>query len=281
TQWFVLRAATYFFVWLLLAFVLRRWSHENDQTGALAPMRRARAVSALGLVLYILTMTLAAVDWILSRDAHWFSTVIGLMIVIGQAASGLCLLILMVTLLSVREPLADAVRPAHFIDLGNLLLTLVILWAYVSFSQFLVIWMGNLKDDVSWYTQRGLGAPANGWRWIALLLIVFHFFVPFLLLLSRNKKRHARTLAMIAGGVLLMRALDVYWMIAPGVVDPAHHPGATHVSWLDPVALVGVGGVWMALFLWQLQNRPLLARFRAGAEELTGHGNTTAGTTVA
>ena len=275
---FVVRAVIYFATWIGLALLVRHYSLENDRTGEPRPLRRATRASAVGVVLYVVTMSFAALDWILSRDAHWFSTIIGLVTVVGQAATGMSFLVLMGTIVADRDPLAPVVEPKHLNDWGNLLLTLVILWAYMSFAQFLIIWMGNTREDTSHYAQRGLSPGfENAWRWLALALVVFHFFVPFFILLSRENKRRARVLRNVAAWLLVMRVLDVYWWVAP--TDPNAHGGPGRPSWMDLPALLLLVGVWLATWVWQLQGKPLLARGapeRVGAD-VHGHGDARGG----
>jgi hypothetical protein len=266
---FLARAAIYFAVWIALAFVLRHLSLENDRTGERRPLRRAQRVSAAGVVLYVITMSFAAVDWVLSRDAHWFSTILGLLVVVSQAAAGMAFLVFMGTRVSGRDPLAPVIEPKHLNDWGNLLLTLVILWAYMSFAQMLIIWMGNLREDVSWYVQRGLSpGHANWWRWLALLLVVFHFFVPFFILLSRDNKRRARTLHAVAALLLVMRVLDVYWWVAPTSGHGSTSPGK--VSWFDVPAMLALVGIWLAAWVWHLSGKSLLARGAPEDEQAPG-----------
>ena len=271
--WFTMRAVIYFVIWIGLAVLLRTWSLAYERGGGdVNHLRSLQRVSAPGLLLYVITVTLAVVDWVLSRDPHWYSHIIGLLTVVGQAGAAVSLLTYLVCKIAGREPVSRYLEPKHLNDLGNLLLTLVILWAYMSFAQLLIIWMGNSKEDIGWYAQRGMGLAPNGWRWLGLFLIVFHFFVPFLILLGRDNKRQAVTLGRIAAWLLVMRVLDVYWWVAPaGWFDPTHAARGSgahgeheilvgHVSWLDVPALFGLVGLWMTLFVQNLKGKPLLAR---------------------
>jgi hypothetical protein len=262
TTFFTLRAIVYFAVWIGLAFSLRGLSLAYDRTGELALLRRAQRLSAAGLVIYILTMTLASVDWIMTRDPHWFSHAIGFIVVIGQAASGMAFVTLLVTRVADRDPIAPVLEPRILNDLGNLLLTLVILFTYVSFAQLLVLWMGNLKDDVSYYVDRGFNPTRpNAWRWVAAALMLFHFFLPFFILLGRENKRRARTLGSIAVLLLVMRMVDVYFWTAPTDLHPPnveYAPGTP--NWLDIPAVLAMGGVWLVLYVWNLEGQSLLPR---------------------
>jgi len=169
-----------------------------------------------------------------------------------------------------RKPIKDVLKPQHLIDLGNLLLTLVILWAYTTFAQLLVIWSGNTKEDISYYTYRGLGVEPNPWRWVALFLIVGHFFVPFFCLLMRDLKQKVPALAGIAGFLLLMRVLDALWLTAPS--GPNRQIDLSGVYWTDITAWFGIGGIWMFSYLWRLAKKPLLPRFADDQPESLAHG---------
>jgi hypothetical protein len=245
---FVARAVFYLGVWAALGFFLNRWSHElDDAPGHADP--RLRRLSAAGLLLYFITMTFAAIDWFMSIEPDWYSTIYGVLWIVNQGLTALAFAIIALALSEHRPLLASYLRPNHFHDLGNLLLAFVMLWAYMAFSQYLIIWSGNLAEEIPWYIKR----TAGGWRWIPPLLIVGHFFLPFLLLLQRGVKQKSTTLAWVAGGILVMRILDNYWLLMPGF---AHAPARVH--WLDAVAIVGIGGLWCGTFLWQREKRPLL-----------------------
>ena len=246
---FLARAAIYFAVWNLLGFFLSKWSVEQDATANPGLAGRLEAVSGPGLILYGLTATFSAIDWVMSLEPHWFSTIYGMMFMVSQALAAMAFVIIMAMLLADLPPLSGAIAPAQFHDLGNLLLAFTMLWAYLSFSQFLLIWAGNLREEIPWYASRATG----GWAGVALLLILFHFAVPFLLLLSRTVKRRMRVLASVAVGLLVMSLVDVFWMIAP-----AFHPEGPSPHWMDLIAPIGVGGLWMAAFFSQLKRRSLV-----------------------
>jgi hypothetical protein len=246
---FLVRAAVYFAAWLGLSWCLNRWSLDQDRTADVRFARRLQLFSGPGIAVYGLTVTFASVDWVMSLDPHWFSHIFGALWVVGQALAAFAFVIAALVLLSGRKPLADVMRPAIYHDLGKLLLAFVMVWAYFSFSQYLIIWSGNLPEEITWYVDRSHG----GWLWMSAALPALHFALPFVLLLSRDLKRDARRLAAVAIGVFAMRFVDVYWVMAPTF---EHERFAPH--WLDAVALVGIGGLWIAAFLWQLGSRPLL-----------------------
>jgi hypothetical protein len=206
-------------------------------------------VSAGGIVLYALTITFASIDWVMSLEPHWFSTIFGILIMGGQGLSALAFTIAAAVLLSSRPPLSHVLSKAHLHDLWKLLMAFVMLWAYFSFSQFLIIWSGNVVEEAPWYVHR-LG---HGWQWIGVALVVFHFAVPFALLLSRDFKRNPRMLAALALAVVFMRLVDLFWMIGPEA-----HGGTFGLHWLDLAAPVAIGGLWIWLYARQLATRPLL-----------------------
>jgi hypothetical protein len=246
---FLVRAGLYFAVWLLVARLLNRWSLEQDDIREPAYSRRLENLSRGGLLLYGLTMTFASIDWVMSLEPHWFSTIYGILFVGGQVLSAFAFVIPVLVLLSDRWPLSEIISADLFHDLGKLLLAFVMLWAYFAFSQLLIIWSGNLPEEIPWYLNRLHG----GWQWIGVGQIALHFALPFFVLLSRDLKRNGRLLALLAVGVVGMRFVDLYWL-----VTPSFEPGHLAVHVLDLLTLVGVGGVWLAAFLWQLQGRPLM-----------------------
>ena len=249
---FLARAAFYFAVWILLARALNRASAAID-AGApyLRTSRRLRGLSGGGLVLMGLTITFSSVDWGMSLDPHWLSTIWGILFMVGQALAAMSLVVVIVAFLGPQTPLAPLLRATPALhDLGKLLFAFVMLWAYASYSQFLIIWSGNLPEEVPWYLHRFHG----GWRALALALVVFQFVLPFLLLLSRNLKQDPRRLGAVAAGLLLMRLADVYWLVGPEL----HHEGGALGYVLDLTALAGLGGLWFFAFTREVAERPLL-----------------------
>ena len=259
TPFFILRSGAYLAIWIVLALVFRRWSEQYDRTPDEPHRIRLQRLSAAGILIYILTMTLASLDWIMSREVQWYSTIFGFILVVGQTLAGFAFAVLVLTLLIRQRPFVNVVTPTHLNDLGTLVFMLVILFAYMAFAQYLIIWSGNIQEEITWYVAR----TAPGWKFLAGLLIVFHFFVPFFVLLSRNNKQAPRMLGIIAGLLLFMRLLDLLWMVAPSGGDPHTPPG---FYWTDVVAPVALGGIWLKLCLWNLRSRPLLMRQQPGAE---------------
>jgi hypothetical protein len=247
---FIGRAVLYFAIWSLFAYLLTKWSSEQDRSADRRYTKRMRMLSGPGIGVFVLTVTFASVDWAMSLNPEWFSTIYGLLFVAAWALSALAFVIAVMAFLVRREPLSRVVRPNHFQDLGKLMLAFVMLWAYFSFSQFLIVWSGNLPEEIQWYLPRVRG----GWGVIALTVVIFHFAFPFMLLLSASLKRNAGKLMILAILILVMRLIDFFWMIAPEF----SHEGF-HVSWMDFVAPLAVGGIWLATFFWQLAKRPLMA----------------------
>jgi hypothetical protein len=248
---FVGRGIVYIGAWFLLAWFLNRWSDEQDRAPSPRLNRRLQLISSGGLVAYGLTITFWSIDWLMSLEPHWFSTMYGVLLMAGQALSALAFAIAVTILLARFKPLSDVLSPEHLHDLGKLLLAFVMFWAYVSFSQYLIIWSGNLPEEVPWYLRRLQG----GWGWFGIAMIVLHFALPFLLLLPADANRDPKILGSVALLVLGMRAVDLFWLIRPALA-----PGHFQLHWLDLAAPIGVGGVWLAIFLWQLLERPLLPR---------------------
>ncbi|MEP7187972.1 MAG: hypothetical protein ABI901_02125, partial [Roseiflexaceae bacterium] len=246
---FTIRAVIYFAIWIGMAYLLNRWSMEQDRTGDPILADRMRNLSRFGLVAYMLTLTFASIDWVQSIEAHWYSTIYGLIYLAGQGLAGFAFAIIVAALLANRAPLDAEATPARFGDLGGLLLVFVMFWAYVELSQFLLIWSGNLPEEVTWYVQRGQG----GWNWIIIVVIALQFFLPFLLLLARRVKQTIPALAGVAGLILVVHLLDLFWLVVP-----PFRPAGFSIHWLDLAAPIGIGGVWVAAFVWLLGRRPLL-----------------------
>jgi len=255
---FVTRAVIYFSLWLGMAYLLNRWSLAADEGGNHDTGRRFRTLSGPGLVVFALSVSFAMIDWVMTLEPEWFSTIYGMVFIAGQVLATLSYMVLVVFFLSKGKPLSDVATPKQFHNLGNLMLAFVMLWAYVSFSQYLIIWSGNLPEEITWYVSRS----GPGWQGVAMGLILFHFAMPFVLLLIRRNKRQPLILARIALWLLALRAVDLFWQEAP-----AFHGAEVRVHWMDPVVLLGLGGLWTAAFLWQLKKRPLLARWDPSLEE--------------
>ncbi len=261
TPMFVGRAVVYFAIWLTFAYFLNKWSAEQDKKGGLE--KRLAALSAVGLVLYVFTVTFSSVDWAESLETNWYSTIWGFLFVARQGLTAFAFVIVAMALLSRREPLASTFKPAHLHDLGKLLLTFVMVWAYFAFSQLLIVWAGNLTDEIPWYLRRF----ATSWGWLGVALILFEFIVPFLLLLSRPLKRNVIALCSVVGIIIVMRFVDLMWIVMPGY----YHRGL-RIHWLNFSVPLAIGGLWTAMFVWQLKNRPLLPLQAPNLEKALHHG---------
>ena len=246
---FVIRYFIYFGVWFLLVGLLNKWSREQDQTGNPALADRMSAISGPGLVFWGFAVSGAAVDWVMSLEPHWYSTIYGLLFIAIEALIALSFTLFVLRMLSDFPPIKDSVAPSRFNDLGNILLAFVMLWAYLSFDQLIITWAGNLKEEIPWYMQRAF----VGWAPVGVALVILHFFVPFLLLLQRGVKRRLRVLSIVAGWMVLLTLVDIYW-----IVVPSWDKLSPHVHFIDIFAVVGIGGLWVAAFAWQLKKLPLL-----------------------
>lgn len=261
TPFFIVRAIIYFAIWLTFTYLLNRWSKEQDERGGLTS--RLEALSAPGLILYVFTLTFAAVDWAESINSEFFSTIWGFLFVAGQGITALGFGIIVLALLSRRRPLSETLKPAHFQDLGKLMLMFVMLWAYFGFSQLLIIWAGNLPAEIHYYVERF----TTSWGWLGVALIALQFFIPFLLLLSRPLKRNAIALSVIVLVLLIMRFVDLFW-----IVMPKFYAHGVHIHWLNFAVPIGIGGVWLGVFLGELLKWPLIPPRAANLEAALHHG---------
>jgi hypothetical protein len=253
---FMVRMVIYFGIWMLYSWILNRKSLEQDRTGDPGLILRMRQISAPGLVVFFLTATFAFVDLIMSLEPEWFSTIYGAMFIIGQSLETIAFVIALLVILAKRPPLSEILTERHFHDLGNLMLAFTILWMYLSFSQFLIIWSGNLPEEIPWYLRRLTG----GWGAIAVILLIFHFFVPFVILLNRFVKRNPSLLQWVAVLMIVVRLVDVYWIVEPAFYQDEFplHRQVFQLHWLDFVAPIGLLGIWVAFFVWQLKRFPIV-----------------------
>ena len=257
TSFFLVRAVLYFALWITLATVLNKMSERYDRTGDRRQVRRMRAVSGPGIVAYGMGMTFASVDWAMSLEPHWFSTIYGVMFIVGQGLATLAFAVIVSAWLSRQEPFGRWITADHFHDLGKLLFAFVMLWAYVAFSQYLIIWSGNLAEETPWYVHRS----GHGWDTVAKVLVGLHFVLPFAVLLSRRAKRNVAVLSKVALVIFLLRLVDLFWLVIP-----AFHPDGLYLHWLYLTAPVAIGGLWVWLFVGQLKGRPLISLQDASLE---------------
>ncbi len=248
TGFFLGRTAFYFAAWMLLAYLLNKYSAAQEQEKSNGWKGKLQTVSGIGILVYGLTVSFASVDWVMSLDPHWFSTIYGVMFMVGGALTTLSFVVIMLWRLSKTEPMARLLKPSHFHDLGNLMFAFIMLWAYIAFSQFLIIWSGNLPEEIPFYLHRFHGS----WGVIAAGLLVFHFAVPFLLLLLRVIKKKAQVLARVAMMMMFMRLVDLIW-----IVTPSFHGEHISLHWMDLTLPAGLGGIWVAFFLTRLAERSI------------------------
>ena len=256
TPFFIGRIVAYFTIWMLIAWGLRRRSLEQDRTGDPALIVRMRQFASPSLLVFVLAATFAFFDLIMSLEPHWFSTIYGAMFLIGQVIATFAFMISLLVVLARFPPFSEILSVQHFHDLGNLMFAFTVLWTYLSFAQFLIIWAGNLPEEIPWYMRR----TAGGWGFIAIALALFHFGVPFALLLFRFVKRNPSLLQKVALWMIFMRMVDVFWVVEPAFYQeqmPLHRQ-VFSVSWMDIAAPLALGGIWIAAFFWFFKKYPVV-----------------------
>ncbi len=256
---FTVRTIFYFAFWALMARTLTAFSWKYDETGDREYAEKMRRMSGWGLLAQALVITFAGVDWGMSLDPRWYSTIWGILFMVGQALSAWCVCIMVVSRLYTHAPLNRVASSTLFHDLGKFLFAFVMLWGYVNLSQFLIIWSGNLPEETTWYLDRSQG----GWRQLTFLLVGLHFFLPFFTLLSAGLKKNASRLAVVAGFLFSLRYVDLFWNIAP--MFKHEHFSVHPFDLLMPVA---VGGAWLYLFARQLERAPLLVKYDPQVQEM-------------
>ena len=259
---FRVRAVLYFVIWGILVFLFNRWSREQDANPEnIAVRRRFKILAGPGIILYVFVMTFAAIDWVMSISPHWASTIYGFLFVAGQLISSMSLMIAIVALLARTGPLTGILQPRHTHDLGKLLLAFLMLWAYFDFSQLLIIWSGNLPEEITFYNSR----LHSQWGVVAVIVVIFHFFVPFFLLLSRDLKRNPKVLPAVAIWLILMRLVDLFWMTRPEFTSRAL-PNVWDIG-----AALAAGGWWLFFFIGNLKQLPVLPVGDPNLEEAIAH----------
>ena len=255
---FIIRAVIYLAIWNLLSFLLSRWSKQTDRPDTPDNTQRFKAVSGPGLILYAFTIAFASIDWLMSLDPSWISTIFGLIILIGEMLSAMCFAVVVERILFNYKPMSELLRPDFVHDHGKWMLTFIMVWAYFSFSQWLIIWAGNLPSEITFYLKRLSG----GWGWIGLILVLFHFAIPFAMLLSRPFKRDIRKLVWLAVWLMLMRYLDLFWIVEPNFSK------TLVLTIADIVVPVAIGGIWLWYFFRNLASLPLLPAYDQDAHEV-------------
>jgi len=255
---FVIRAVIYFAIWFVLQYLLSKFSFEHDRPPFADTSARFKIVSAPGIILYALTISFASIDWVMSLNPSWVSTIYGLIFVAGQLIAGLGFAIVIERILFKYRPMSTLLKPNFVHDHGNFMLTFIMVWAYFSFSQWLIIWSGNLPEEITWYYRRLHG----GWQFVGLFLVVFHFFVPFFILLSRPFKRDITRLVWLAAWMLIVRYIDLFWHIEPTFSE-------TFTVTLADIAIpFAMGGIWISYFCRNLSSRPLVPIYDATAQDV-------------
>jgi hypothetical protein len=262
TGWIV-RALIYFALLSLWAWRIRILSLKFYEDRSPYVELARRKWSAAGLLMFVLVLTFSGVDWVMSLEPRWYSTMFGISFTIGAGLSAFAFVTFFLTLLSDNPAMDGILKPMHFRDLGNLMLAFTMLWAYTNFSQFLLIWYGNIKEETPYYLTR----THHGWGVLSLALIVFHFFLPFTMLLMRSIKDRPRTIAIVTVIILLMRFVDVYWLVVP-----AHHPEHFYFSWITLFTFLGIGGLWLAAFIWQLKGQTIIPIHETWVDEAIREG---------
>jgi hypothetical protein len=255
---FWIRAIFYFAIWNLLSFLLSKYSKEGDRAGARDNSDRFKTVAGPGLILYGFTVSFAAIDWVMSLDPSWVSTIFGLVVLIGQVLSAMCLAVVVERILFDYKPMSEMLTPDFVHDHGKWMLAFTMVWAYFNYSQWLIIWAGNLPAEITYYVRRLNG----GWGYVGLFLVIFHFAVPFATLLSRSFKRNIRKLVWLAAWLMIMRYVDLFWIIEPNFSK------TFTVTVEDVVMPFAIGGLWLAYFFRNLGSLPLLPAYDASAVEV-------------
>ena len=261
-----IRWLIYGVIWLGLTTLLNKWSRLEDETKSVKYSGLLEKLSGPGIVAYFFTITFTAVDYLMSLDVTWASTIYGFLVAAGQGLSAISVMVATLVLLGKYTPMNHLITKRHLHDLGKLMLAIVMLWAYLSFSQYLIIYSANLPQEITWYVRRLNG----GWQWVGLALLLFHFALPFALLLSQSLKKNPKTISAIAIFIVCIRIVDIFWLVEPNFVD-VNHPVFT-VSWLDFTAPIGFGGLWLALFFRTLPTRPLLPLGAPDLQKALSHG---------
>ena len=255
---FIHRGIFYFVIWGVIVFLLSKWSREQNSPPVRDNSARFKAVSGPGLIIFAFTISFAAIDWVMSLDPSWISTIYGLLFVAGELLAGLCFAVVIERILFRYKPMSELLRPDFVHDHGKFMLTFIMVWAYFSFSQWLIIWSGNLPEEITWYVRRLHG----GWGYVGLFLAIFHFAVPFAILLSRSFKRDVTKLVWLATWLLFMRFVDLFWIIEPNFST------SFTVTAADLVIPFAMGGLWIAYFCRNLNSLPLLPAYDLYAKQV-------------
>jgi hypothetical protein len=249
TPFFIIRTVLFFAIWTLFGRLLYKYSIQNDVNGDAGLLAKSKKISPIAVILFAFTVSFASFDWLMSLDPHWYSTIFGVYYFAGSIMATYAFVTLFVLFFEKIGPLQGLISKEHYHDLGKLTFTFTIFWAYMAFSQYFLIWYANIPEETIWFLHRWEGS----WKGVSVLLAVGHFVVPFIIMLIRALKRSALALIIFAGWMLLMHWVDMYWLVLPNL----HHHGA-HFSWIDVAAMLGIGGLFLWLFMWQLGKHSLV-----------------------
>ena len=274
--WWIVRGVVYFLILGGLAYLLNNWSARQDKSAdyeeAAMWLGKATKLSGPATVIYVIIITFATVDWVMSLDPHWFSTIWGLLFVVGWALSTLCFSILIFAIVGGVPPMNRVLGRRHLHDIGKLILAFVMVWAYFNFSQLLIIYSGNIPEETTWYLDR----MSVGWFWVGVILVLLHFAFPFVFLFRQDWKKNIRTIGFISLFILVMRLVDMFFLISPNPRIATHGeslPLSLSFSWMDIVAPVAIGGIWLWYFFGQLMSRPLVPVMDPFLENAIEHGH--------
>jgi hypothetical protein len=249
TGFFLLRTVIYFGIWTFLAFKLRSLSLKQDSGHDVGITKSWRKISAPGMILFALTTTFASFDWIMSLDPHWYSTIFGAYYFAGAAMSCMAITMIMVVYLHSKNVLKATVTEEHYHDIAKLMFAFIVFWAYMAFSQYFLIWYANIPEETIWYKHRWEGS----WVTITMIIVIGHFCLPFLMLITRAAKRSGKFMLLAALYMLVIHYVDLYWLIFPNLYE-----GNAHFSWVDIVTMMAIGGPFMWYFWTRFTAGPLV-----------------------
>ena len=246
---FIIRLVIYFAVWFFLSRKLYSISIEQDFGFKESQVVRLRKISAPGMILFAVTLTFASFDWLMSLDAHWYSTIYGVYVFAGAVLAMLAFLVLIVMYFYNNNILTKEITVEHYHDLGKLLFAFIVFWGYMAFSQYFLIWYGNMPEETMWFLNRWEG----GWKTITLFIVFGHFVIPFFILFPRGPKRNRVVLTIMSIWILIMHWVDIYWLVMPSL-----HSESPHISWMDITTCMAIGGMFIWLICRKMNSGPLL-----------------------
>jgi hypothetical protein len=257
-SFFIIRAVFYFVIWVLLARYLLRLSLAQDGGHTESISKKMRVASAPGMILFALTVTFASFDWLMSLDAHWYSTIFGVYVFSGSLLAMLAFLMRFVLYLDGTDTLRGIITREHWHDMGKLIFAFTVFWGYMAFSQYFLIWYGNIPEETVWFLHRW----EHGWQYISLFIVFGHFVIPFFVLFPYSTKRSRPVMLVMTIWILAMHWVDLYWIVMPNL-----HREAVKFSWIDFAPMLGIGGIFIWFFWSRVRVTPLLPAGDPGLEE--------------